>query len=108
MPSTAPSGAKSRFRSKTKAVGSDTNGAFIADAASAPSLLSRPFDDGGRLRACPGFPAGDRVRCCLPQLRDKERWSRLGDMDAIVAHARIVLDGAVGRSGGWVFSGSAR
>src|SRR3954447_4929175 len=97
MPSTAPSGAKSRFRSKTKAVGSDASGAFIADAANAPSLLSRPFDDGGRLRACPGFPGGDGVRCCLPKLRDKERRRRLGDMDAIVAHPRIVLDGAVGQ-----------
>src|SRR3954462_4085136 len=95
MPSTAPSGAKSRFLSKTKAVGSDYIVAFIADAASSPSLLSRPFNDGGRLRACPGFPGGDRARCCLPQLRDKGRRRRLGDMDAIVAHARIVLDGAV-------------
>src|SRR3954451_20740319 len=97
MPSTAPSGAKSRFRSRTKAVGSDTGGTLIADSVAAPSLLSRPFDDCGRLRACPGFPGGDRVLCCLPQLRDKKRVRRLGDMDAIVAHARIVLDGAVGQ-----------
>src|SRR6478735_3076769 len=97
MPSTAPSGAKSRFRSKTRAVGSDTSGALIVDAATAPSLLSRPFDDGRRLRACPGFPGSDRVLCCLPQLRDKERGRRLGDMDAIVPHAGIILDGAVGQ-----------
>src|SRR3954452_8252451 len=96
MPSTAPSGAKSRFRSRTRAVGSDTGGTLVADSVTVPSLLSRPLDDFRRLRACPGFPGGNRVLCCLPQLRYKGRRRRLRDMDAIVAHARIVLDGAVG------------